>query len=431
MKSRILGKIRSLTWKRWLERPFGAFEASLFKDGLRKEYFKKIGFSGVDCKALLLQDGVWYESPEVWEDMVKKLPHYLKNHSIFDVTKSLDKFHKEKRRHIIALSKKKDKRRDDPRKQLAEIYEILTTNTSFIWMAHGLEEFYKILLHENVPKYVKGEISKFIGDASFPKKKNMHFLMEDAMRRREDPEKIARKFGWLRARDGFSDPFSADDIKNIIKGLKPAKPRQKIRIPAKLKKLMEEMQELVYFRTARTDVFYELLFLSRPILKRVGELYNISFPELKRYSVQSLIEGKPRRYDGNFTLACYENESYIGEEPVLTEEGVNKLDFVKGTIAHKGVTQGAAKIILLVSELDKVKDGDILVTQMTFPNYITAMTRAVAFVTDEGGITCHAAIVAREMKKPGIIGTKIATKIFKDEDIIEVDANKGIVRKIK
>jgi pyruvate,water dikinase len=59
------------------------------------------------------------------------------------------------------------------------------------------------------------------------------------------------------------------------------------------------------------------------------------------------------------------------------------------------------------------------------------MEKAAAFVTDQGGITSHAAIVAREMKKPCIIGTKIATKVFKDGDIMEVDANKGIIRKIK
>ena len=60
-----------------------------------------------------------------------------------------------------------------------------------------------------------------------------------------------------------------------------------------------------------------------------------------------------------------------------------------------------------------------------------AMEKAAAFVTDEGGITCHAAIVAREMKKPCIIGTKIATKVLKDGDLVEVDAEKGIVRILK
>ena len=61
-------------------------------------------------------------------------------------------------------------------------------------------------------------------------------------------------------------------------------------------------------------------------------------------------------------------------------------------------------------------------------NFIGAMEKAAAFVTDEGGITCHAAIIAREMKKPCIIGTKNATKVLKDGDIVEVDANTGIVK---
>jgi len=58
------------------------------------------------------------------------------------------------------------------------------------------------------------------------------------------------------------------------------------------------------------------------------------------------------------------------------------------------------------------------------------MIRAAAFVTDEGGITCHAAIVAREMKKPCVIGTRIATKVFKEGDWVEVNADKGMVRKL-
>ena len=99
-----------------------------------------------------------------------------------------------------------------------------------------------------------------------------------------------------------------------------------------------------------------------------------------------------------------------------------------GTVAYRGSVQGTVRIVKDVSELNKVQAGDILVTQMTFPSFIPAMIRAAAFVTDEGGITCHAAIVAREMRKPCIIGTKIATQVLKDGDLVEVDAEKGIVR---
>ena len=65
---------------------------------------------------------------------------------------------------------------------------------------------------------------------------------------------------------------------------------------------------------------------------------------------------------------------------------------------------------------------------MTSPDFLPAMKKSAAFITDEGGITCHAAIVAREMKKPCIVGTKVATKKLKDGDFVEVDADHGIVK---
>ena len=70
-------------------------------------------------------------------------------------------------------------------------------------------------------------------------------------------------------------------------------------------------------------------------------------------------------------------------------------------------------------------------TEMTTPEFVPAMLKAAAIITDEGGITCHAAIVAREMKKPCIIGTKIATKVLKDGDLVEVNADNGVVKLVK
>ena len=74
--------------------------------------------------------------------------------------------------------------------------------------------------------------------------------------------------------------------------------------------------------------------------------------------------------------------------------------------------------------------GDILVTEMTTPDFVPAMKRASAIVTDKGGITCHAAIVSRELNIPCVIGTKIATKVFKDGDVVEVNATSGVVKKV-
>jgi pyruvate, water dikinase len=73
----------------------------------------------------------------------------------------------------------------------------------------------------------------------------------------------------------------------------------------------------------------------------------------------------------------------------------------------------------------------MLVSSMTSPDFLPAIRLSSAIVTDEDGITCHAAIIARELKKPCITGTKIATNVLKDGDLIQVDANKGVVKTIK
>lgn len=105
---------------------------------------------------------------------------------------------------------------------------------------------------------------------------------------------------------------------------------------------------------------------------------------------------------------------------------------LRGSTAFKGkIVIGRVKIVLNSFEADSLKKGSILVTPMTSPEYLPAMKTAKAIVTDEGGITCHAAITARELKKPCVIGTKIATKVLKDGDLVEVDANAGIVKLIK
>jgi phosphohistidine swiveling domain-containing protein len=103
---------------------------------------------------------------------------------------------------------------------------------------------------------------------------------------------------------------------------------------------------------------------------------------------------------------------------------------VKGAVAYKGKVTGTARVVVDPSKAKNFRKGDILIAGSTRPDFIPIMNKAAAFVTDTGGILSHAAITSREMKKPCIIGTKIATRIFKDNDLVEVDADKGIVRKV-
>ncbi|MBI5224520.1 hypothetical protein HY989_01485 [Candidatus Micrarchaeota archaeon] len=101
-----------------------------------------------------------------------------------------------------------------------------------------------------------------------------------------------------------------------------------------------------------------------------------------------------------------------------------------GMPAYPGLVSGIVKIVNKSSDMEKVQKGDILVSSATNPNLVPAMKKAGAIVTDEGGVTCHAAIVSRELKIPCVIGTKVATKLLRDGDKVEVDAINGIVRKL-
>lgn len=117
-------------------------------------------------------------------------------------------------------------------------------------------------------------------------------------------------------------------------------------------------------------------------------------------------------------------------EKTLVKEEVGDIKEVKGQVACLGRVEGVVKIVNVPEDMAKVNDGDILVSIATNPDIVPAMKKAAAFVTEQGGITSHAAIVAREMAKPCVIGTKIATQVFKDGDRVEVDAENGIVRLI-
>jgi phosphoenolpyruvate synthase/pyruvate phosphate dikinase len=135
--------------------------------------------------------------------------------------------------------------------------------------------------------------------------------------------------------------------------------------------------------------------------------------------------------DGEYKYYFFEEGQNIWNliEKQLNEQDLKNLD-LKGSIACRGLIKGKVRLILNPhsEESKNMKEGEILVTSMTRPEFLPFMKIAGAFITDEGGISSHAAIVAREMKKPCIIGTKIATKVLKDGDLVEVDANLGIVR---
>lgn len=126
---------------------------------------------------------------------------------------------------------------------------------------------------------------------------------------------------------------------------------------------------------------------------------------------------------------------YIGDEAKEILKTVEKeidtnISVLKGESACVGYAKGVVKIVIRAEDMAKMNKGDILVSIATDPDIVPAMKKAAAIVTEQGGVTSHAAIVSRELGIPCVIATKIATKVLKDGDVVEVDANKGIVTKI-
>lgn len=148
-----------------------------------------------------------------------------------------------------------------------------------------------------------------------------------------------------------------------------------------------------------------------------------------------------RNRDGVLVLFKEDNnrECYFGKEAAdkfsELESSLDKpnSDQIKGVVACNGKACGKVKIIRVADskEAQLFETGDILVTSMTRPEFTPLMKKAAAIITDEGGISSHASIVSRELNKPCIIGTGNATEILKDGDMVEVDADNGVVKIVK
>ena len=210
------------------------------------------------------------------------------------------------------------------------------------------------------------------------------------------------------------------------------------------------VREYVFLRTYRADMINKSIGLIYPFLCEVGGKLGISYESLILLIPEEIIEGlhdKPidieiieHRKKGFASLLVESNYSLITGEDLeafkirenLFDE-ISSSSEVKGDVACQGRAKGKAKVVRSVDDIPKVESGDVLVAVMTFPAYVPAMERAAAFVTDDGGILCHAAIIAREMQKPCIINTAVATQTFKDGDILEINAygDQGIVRKVE
>ncbi|MBS3128429.1 hypothetical protein J4410_04755 [Candidatus Woesearchaeota archaeon] len=134
---------------------------------------------------------------------------------------------------------------------------------------------------------------------------------------------------------------------------------------------------------------------------------------------------------GNTTSLFSGNEAHQKAKELQLVPEIPQLTSLSGSTASPGNMQGIAKVIYTNKDLHKIKKGDIVITTMTRQDFIPYLREVCALVTDEGGIGSHAAIIAREIGLPCIVGIKFGTQVIKDGDLIALDTEKGIVNILK
>ena len=252
---------------------------------------------------------------------------------------------------------------------------------------------------------------------------------------KKELKKFCDRFGYLGLTYFKGNPWTIQDAYRMLftaenkheKNGKPDKKMSKhVEFASKLLKLRTLKWELMCMGTSLFRKFVKEFFSEEIVYE---DLLNLRVEEVLdiingKYSKEQL--GQGRDY---FILEIKDNGVFMStdkKEEVIREKNTHEKE-INGVTAHHGKVVGKAKIVLSPKEGYKVEQGDVLVTKMSTPDFLPAMKKASAFVTDIGGITSHAAIVSREMKKPCIIGTKNATKVLHDGDLIEVDADNGKV----
>lgn len=232
-----------------------------------------------------------------------------------------------------------------------------------------------------------------------------------------------------------------EEYRLALKKLKPA---------ADFKKLIEQARWHSYVRNRRVEAFFNVVYgiglaqaeMARRFNFRPEWIMEISVPE----TLDVLLKNKPLPSDQkmfqrlkDYAMVVRDSVTSLITDPeeierlkqvyVLEMEDKKEL---KGNVACLGgIIQGRAKICLDKSDIGKVERGDILVANFTTPDFVPAMEKAAAIVTDQGGLSSHAAIVSRELGVPCVIATKEGTRLIKNGDLLEVDAKSGIVKIIE
>lgn len=292
-------------------------------------------------------------------------------------------------------------------------------------------------------------LKKIIGDRSFEEVKKDTELIKEL-------DEHAKKYSWIEILNLVGDLVTTERLFEQIQHTKEVKEVEEKSIPQisdSLKFKAWAMYICGYVKQVSAEYFSMLTANAYYFLRDIANELNLEYRQFTLLCPKEIIAGLKgeiskeelkakalSRTDLNWLLFVPENNTCSvveDKEDVekLKDSMLPKIDEsaleIKGVTAYPGKIRGVARIVMNRDEFDKMQTGDILVSTMTTPDFVILMQQASAIVTDIGGLLCHAAIVSREIHKPCIIGTKVATQVIKDGDTIEVDADNRVIRIIK
>ncbi|MBU4369272.1 hypothetical protein KKG58_00740 [Patescibacteria group bacterium] len=349
-------------------------------------------------------------------------------------------------------------------RQKRKFFEILTTTTSRQYRVKAEEFLFKIAILIKKNKHLKSVFLTKNFDHILSFKKINQLL-----------KRCSRQFYWIN--NNYVDTYYLDEKffvnelleiiqqEDILRRLKNIQQRsylvkkQKEKILKQLKikgkrdyrNIVFWLDHLIYWTDMRKQGVARLAYFFNLLLKEIAERNSLSINEIRCLTpeeIEKLIIAHKvdKKFLAQRKKACIFLYSNKVREKFFSLEGAAALAFEKqvasqpikrGKNEYKGMPVSPGKVIgkvrLLKSVLEvaTLKRGEILVTGNTTPDFLPAMEKASAILTEKGGSTCHAAIVAREIKKPCVVGIRNLISVFKTGDKIEVDANKGLVKIIK
>jgi phosphoenolpyruvate synthase/pyruvate phosphate dikinase len=218
-----------------------------------------------------------------------------------------------------------------------------------------------------------------------------------------------------------------------------------------IKDFIEILKELSVYFDYRKMVFSKICLSVARFSQKLVKFYNIEdwrdlfWLNLEEYVElissgefdKALVEQRKKfvvtvfSQEGTKTFQGKEAEELAELVFLSTEKTTDEIRGQVASKADKKIVEGRARVLLSPSEVNQMKQGEVLISVMTNPSYMAAIRKASAIVTDEGGITSHAAIVARELGIPAIIGTKNATRLIKTGDGVKLNFETGEIRILK